>query len=116
MTPFQTLKCGAVLALSCAAFAAQAQDYTPPQNVQLQQQEIAKGDPARWHREDVTPAQKERTLRKEIGAALAEAKQACAKGPAAERARCLKQAQDTYRHDMARVTAVLAENEPPRQP
>lgn len=114
MTPCHTLKCGAVLVLSCAALAAQAQasaqDNTPAQNVRLQQQEIANGDPARWHREDITPAQKERTMRKEIGAALAEARQACAKGPAAERASCLKQAQDTYRHDMARVTAVLAEN------
>ena len=110
MKRFQTLTCGAVLALSCAAFAAQAQDNTPPQNIKLQQQEIANGDPARWQREDLTPAQKERTLRKEIGAALAEAKQACAKGPAAERAGCLKQAQETYHHDMANVTAVLAGN------
>ena len=109
MTRFHHIACG--LAMICAAMTAQAQDNTPPQNVQLQQQEIASGEPARWHREDVTPAQKERTLRKEIGAALAEAKQACAKGPAAERASCLKQAQDTYRHDMARVTAVLAEND-----
>ncbi|KQQ45732.1 hypothetical protein ASF61_18830 [Duganella sp. Leaf126] len=114
MTPFRTLQCGAVLVLSCAAFAAQAQaqapDNTPPQNVQLQKQEIARGDPARWQREDVTPAQKERTLRKEIGAALAEAKQACAKGPAAERDACLKQAQETYRHDMAQVSAIVADN------
>ena len=110
MKPFQTLICGAVMALSCAAFAAQAQDNTPPQNVKLQQQEIANGDPARWHREDVTPAQKERTLRKEIGAALAESTNACKKGPASERDACIREARETYKQDMAKVPQVLADN------
>ena len=101
MTRLPLLACGVMMA--CAAFAVQAQDTTPPQNAALQRQEIANGDPARWQRADTTPAEQARTLRKEIGAALAEAKQACAKGPAAERPACLKQAQDTYRHDLARV-------------
>jgi hypothetical protein len=101
MTSLPLLVCGVMMA--CTAFAVQAQDTTPPQNAALQRQEIANGDPARWQRADTTPAEQARTLRKEIGAALAEAKLACAKGAAAERATCLKQAQDTYRQDMAKV-------------
>ena len=68
--------------LACAVIAAHAQDTTPPQNRQLQQQEISRGEPARWSQPDTTKAQQERTLRKEIGAALAEARQACHKGQA----------------------------------
>lgn len=95
---------------ACAALAAQAQDTTPPQNIQLQQQEIAKGDPARWHQEDTTTSAQMRTLRKEIGAALAEARLACKKGPAAERAACMKEAQDTYQRDMANAPQILAQS------
>lgn len=101
MTRLPLLVCGVMMA--CTAFAVQAQDTTPPQNAALQRQEIANGDPARWQRADTSPAEQARTLRKEIGAALAEAKLACAKGAAAERATCLQQAQDTYRQDMAKV-------------
>jgi len=101
MTRLPLLVCGVMMV--CTALAVQAQDTTPPQNAALQRQEIANGDPARWQRADTTPAEQARTLRKEIGAALAEAKLACAKGAAAERATCLKQAQDTYRQDMAKV-------------
>jgi hypothetical protein len=100
--------------MACAALAAQAQaptqDNTPQQNVQLQHQEIAKGDPARWYKEDTTASAQARTLRKEIGAALAEARQACKKGPAAERSACLKEAQDTYQRDMASVPQMLAQS------
>jgi len=96
--------------LACAALAAQAQDTTPPQNVQLQQQEIAKGDPARWHQEDTTASAQMRTLRKEIGAALAEARLACKKGPATERAACMKDAQDTYQRDLANAPQILAQS------
>lgn len=95
--------------MACAVFAAHAQqDTTPPQNVQLQKQEIAKGDPARWSQPDSTTAEQARTLRKEIGAALAEARQACKQAPAAERSACLKEAQDTYQADMAKVPPQLA--------
>ena len=96
--------------LACAALAAQAQDTTPPQNVQLQQQEIAKGDPARWHQEDTTASAQMRTLRKEIGAALAEARLACKKGPAAERTACMKDAQDTYQRDLANAPQIVAQS------
>lgn len=93
-----------------AALAAHAQqDTTPPQNVQLQHQEIARGEPARWSRPDQTTAEQARTLRKEIGAALAEARQACGKGPANERSACLKEAQQTYHDDMAKVPQVMAQ-------
>lgn len=76
----------------------------------MQQQEIAKGDPARWYKEDATSAEQTRTLRKEIGAALAEANIACKNGPAAERPACLREARATYQRDMAAVPQVLAQN------
>ncbi len=96
--------------MACATLAAHAQDTTPPQNVQQQHQEIAKGEPARWSQPDSTPAARARTLRKEIGAALAEARQACHKGPANERSACLKEAQATYQRDMANVPELLAQS------
>jgi hypothetical protein len=96
--------------MACAALAAQAQDTTPQQNVQLQQQEIAKGDPARWHQEDSTTSAQMRTLRKEIGAALAEARLACKKGPASERGGCMKEAQQTYQRDLANAPQIVAQN------
>lgn len=94
-------------ALLCAAAAA-AQDTTPPRNAALQRQEIAKGDPARWSQPDQTPAQRERTLRKEIGAALAEARLACQQGPASARSACLKDAQAIYQQDLASIPQLLA--------
>jgi hypothetical protein len=96
--------------MACAAWSAQAQDTTPQQNVALQQQEIAKGDPARWYREDKNAAEQARTLRKEIGAALAEARLACKQAPAPERRACLKEAQDTYQRDLAGVPQMLAQS------
>ena len=59
------------------------------------------GDPQRWYQEDSTAQAQLRTLRKEIAAALAEAKKACRSEPSATRTTCLKDAQDTYRQDMA---------------
>ncbi|MGK5058907.1 hypothetical protein ACQ4WY_18445 [Janthinobacterium sp. LB2P49] len=59
------------------------------------------GDPQRWYQEDSTAQAQLRTLRKEIAAALAEAKKACRSEPSAGRATCLKDAQETYRQDMA---------------
>lgn len=97
--------------MACTALAVHAQDTTPPQNVQQQHQEIAKGEPTRWSRPDTTRAAQERTLRKEIGAALAEARQACNKGPASERGACLKDAQATYQHDLANVPQLLAQSQ-----
>ncbi|KAB8060360.1 hypothetical protein GCN74_08735 [Janthinobacterium sp. FT14W] len=59
------------------------------------------GDPQRWYQEDSTAQAQLRTLRKEIAAALAEAKKACRSEPSATRTTCLRGAQDTYRQDMA---------------
>lgn len=99
------------MAMACAACAAQAADKTtPPQNAQLQKSEIAKGDPARWYQDDTSSAAQMRTLRKEIGAALAEANIACKQGPAAERKRCLQEARATYKQDMANAAQIRAEN------
>lgn len=95
--------------MACAVLAAHAQqDTTPPLNAQLQQQEVAKGEPARWSQPDRGSAEQARTLRKEIGAALAEARQACKQAPAAERSACLKEAQGIYQADMARVPQLIA--------
>lgn len=95
--------------MACAVLAAHAQqDTTPPQNAQLQQQEVARGEPARWSQPDQTSAEQARTLRKEIGAALAEARQACKQAPAAEHSACLKEAQHTYQADMAKVPQRIA--------
>jgi hypothetical protein len=76
-----------------------------PAAASKQAQEIARGDPARWYREDATAQQQWRTRQKEIGAALDEAKRACAQGPAAERAGCLKAAQETYKEELAAARA-----------
>jgi hypothetical protein len=111
MTRYSRLACGVMMA--CAAFASQAQSHTtPPENRELQHAEIAKGDPARWSQEDATPEAKARTLRKEIGAALAEAQIACKKGPAAERKGCEQEARATYKRDIDKIPQLLAENRP----
>jgi hypothetical protein len=100
---------GVMMACTALAVHAQEVDTTPPQNAQLQRQEIAKGEPARWSKPDQNTAEQSRTLRKEIGAALAEARQACQQGPAGERKACLKDAQQTYQDDMAKVPRVVAQ-------
>jgi len=72
-----------------------------PVAAQQQAREIAQGDPARWYREDATRQARLKTLQKEIGAALQEAKNACRKVAAAERNACLQEARATYQRDMA---------------
>ncbi|MCC2956392.1 hypothetical protein LK542_12270 [Massilia sp. IC2-477] len=74
-----------------------------PTAARQQAREIAQGDPARWYREDATRQAQLRTLHKEIGAALQEAKNACKKVPAAERNACLQEARATYQRDMAQA-------------
>ena len=70
------------------------------------------GDPQRWYQADNTAPAQLRTLRKEIAAALAEAKKACRAEPSAARASCLKEAQDTYRQDMANAEKLRAAAHP----
>lgn len=72
------------------------------------------GDPQRWYQEDSTAQAQMRTLRKEIAAALAEAKKACRSEPSATRATCLKDAQDTYRQDMANAEKLRETAHPAR--
>jgi hypothetical protein len=95
--------------MACAA-AAHAQDTTPPPNTIVQQHEIARGDPPRWSQPDLSDAARARTLRKEIGAALAEARQACRQRPASARGDCLKDAQSTYQHDLANIPQLLEQS------
>ncbi len=83
-----------------------------PVAARQQAREIAQGDPARWYREDATSQARMRTLQKEIGAALQEAKNACKKAPAAERNACLQEARATYQRDMAQAKARAAGQEP----
>jgi hypothetical protein len=76
-----------------------------PVAAKQQAREIAQGDPARWYREDATRQQQLRTLHKEIGAALQEARNACKRMPAAERNSCMQEARATYQRDMAQAKA-----------
>jgi hypothetical protein len=99
-------------ALACGSAAAQEAQapLTPPAVAAHQQAELAKGDPHRWYQDDATLQARLANLRKEIGAAYAEAKIACQQGPASERAACLKDARRTYQHDLAnaRETAMAS--------
>ena len=91
-----------LLALSAPLALAQSSDANvAPAAASKQAREIAGGDPARWYREDATRQERMRTRRKEIGAALDEAKHACKREAAADRQACLKAAQDTWREEMA---------------
>ncbi|KQV84923.1 hypothetical protein ASD15_07205 [Massilia sp. Root351] len=101
----------ATLAACCAA---QAQ-VTPPEVAVQQKQEIKRGDPARWTREDRTPAQQMATLRKEINAALAEARAECKQLAQQERADCMKEAQATYAADIGNMRQQIANANHPQQ-
>jgi hypothetical protein len=107
MTTIRPVLAACLLAGACGLAGAQASDdaNVAPATASKQAQEIARGDPARWYREDATPQQQWKTRQKEIAAALDEAKRACRQEPAAQRASCLKAAQDTYKEDLARARA-----------
>ena len=104
---------GACACLLGSALLAHAQTPTRTSNDTLvdpaaaskQAREIAQGDPARWYREDATSQARMRTLQKEIGAALQEARNACKKAPAAERKACMQEARAIYQRDMAQAKA-----------
>ena len=90
------------LALSAAAQTAprSSQDANvDPVAARQQAREIARGDPVRWYREDPD----EQTRRKEIGAALQEARNACRQRPAAERKACTAEAQAIHAREMAQL-------------
>ncbi len=119
LTPLLRGACACLLGSCLMAHAqtqAQTQTQTQTQGDSLvepvaarqQAREIAQGDPARWTREDTTAQARLRTMQKEMGAALQEAKNACKRMPAAERSACLKQAQTVYQNDMAQAKEQLA--------
>lgn len=83
---------------------------TPPAVAQHQQQEIARGEPARWMKGDGTVQAQIATKRKEIGAALNEAMNECKKAGRAERQACVKEARETYKRDMANVKELVAQS------
>lgn len=100
-----------VCALSLATTAALAQQSSDanvaPATARQQASEIARGDPARWYKEDVSEQERMRTMLKEIGAAYAEAKAACREAPVPERAACLKHADENWQQDMANARKLL---------
>jgi hypothetical protein len=92
----------ALFALSLAATAQSNDTSVPPAAAAKQSSEVASGaDPARWHQQDDSRAARLATLKKEIGAAQAEAQRACAKQAASARGACMTEAKATYQHDMA---------------
>lgn len=93
--------------LAAALFACSLAPLAPAQTAAPQP-----GDPQRWYQADSTPQAQLRTLHKEIAAALAEAKKSCRQEPAATRGTCLKEAQDTYRQDMANAEKLRAAAHP----
>ena len=96
--------CACLLGTTLFAHAQTSSDaLVDPVAAKQQAREIAQGDPARWYREDTSRQAQLRTLYKEIGAALQEAKNACKKAPAAERSACLQEARATYQRDMAQA-------------
>jgi hypothetical protein len=97
----------ALLLLSAGAAVAQSGDTTvPPAAAARQAGEVAGGtDPARWHQQDDSRAARLATLKKEIGAAQAEAQRACAQQEASTRSSCVAEAKATYQRDMAGAEA-----------
>jgi type VI protein secretion system component VasK len=92
----------ALLAASTAAFAQTSDASVPPAAAAKQASEVASGaDPVRWSMDDGSRATRLATLKKEIGAAQAEALAACAKQAADTRNSCVAAARATYLKDMA---------------
>ncbi len=105
--------CACLLGATLSAHAQTSSDaLVDPVAARQQAREIAHGDPARWYREDTTRQAQLRTLQKEAGAALQEARNACKKAPSAERKGCEQEARATYQRDMAQAKAQLDANTP----
>lgn len=100
---------GALLAgvLGLGASAGAVAQTTPAAAAQHQQRELAKGEPARWMKEDRTIQAQLATKKKEIGAALNEALAECKRAQASERGACVKEARATYRNDMMQVRELV---------
>lgn len=100
-----TLLAAALVAACCAA---QAQ-VTPPEVAAHQKQELKKGDPARWYKADRGSAAQQQTLKKEIKAALAEARAECRQMQRSEQGGCMQEALATYQSDMNNVRQQVAD-------
>lgn len=96
--------------LTMAIYGIAGAQSTPPAVAQHQQAEIARGEPARWQKEDGNLQAQAATKRKEIGAALNEALHDCKQQPANARSECVKQARATYQQDMANVKELVAQS------
>lgn len=97
----------ALLVGASSAVLAQTSDATvPPAAAARQAGEVASpADPARWTQDDGSRASRLATLRKEIGAAQAEALRACAAQAAGARTGCVAAARASYQRDMAGAEA-----------
>lgn len=103
----RSVRAACVCVLAVTSLAVSAQETAPTSNDSLvnptaarqQAQEIAKGDPARWYRDDSA----QQTQRKEMGAALQEAQNACRQQPKAERSACMSEARATWQRDTAQL-------------
>lgn len=104
---FRSTFFASALLLTSAAALAQTSDTTvPPAAAAKQAAEVAGGgDPTRWYKDDASRPARLADLKKEIGAAQAEAQRACAQQPASARAGCLADAKSTYQRDMAGAEA-----------
>jgi hypothetical protein len=107
--PQQAWRASTFAATMVAASAAQAQDDSTVGKAVAAKQasEIRRGDPARWYREDPTRQARLRTLKKEIGAAYEEAKNACREGGTGGRGACLKEARARWEQYMKNAPAQL---------
>ena len=103
----RTLLCTAALfVVSTAAFAQTNDALVPPAAAAKQASEVASGsDPARWYKDDGSRAAQLAALKKEIGAAQAEAQRACARQHANTPAACLADAKATYQSEMGGADA-----------
>ncbi|MDQ2819701.1 MAG: hypothetical protein M3Y65_04780 [Pseudomonadota bacterium] len=100
------LFCGALLTAGAASFAQTSDATVPPAAAVKQASEMTSAaDPARWHQEDASRASRLATLKKEIGAAQAEAQRACSKETANARAACMADAKAMYVKEMAGAEA-----------
>lgn len=83
----------------------------PAATVRHQKAELARGDPARWFREDASVAARLRSIHKEISAGLQESLGACKRMPAPERSACNAEARAIYKQEMAdaRARAAMAQ-------
>jgi hypothetical protein len=95
-------------ALSAVAQTAHDDSVVGKAVAKKQQSEIAKGDPARWHRVENSNQARLGIQKKEAAAAYAEAKNACRQGDASGRNKCMKDAQVAYQHDLSRAPQLVA--------